>query len=473
MSSNVKRVARGLIAAVVIVGLVLAARSAITQWNHQKKLALERIAEIETAIGSAKTGAQRRQLESDLASARSQVPEVLNLAWGKIGLAAVFYGLGLIPGGVVLYEGTRVLGYRVRIQDVLSAQVVGHLGKYVPGKAMVVVIRAGRLRGVGVPVVAGSIAVFLETLTMMAVGAAVAGGLIFLLPVPRWIAWCALCGGVLATLPTLPPVLKRLVNKVAPKPQTPPDLPLPPGTGPESPGTDPGSTGTDPGSTGTDPGSMGTDPGSTGTDPGLMGTDPGLMGTDPGLMGTDPGLMGTDPGLMGTDPGLMGTDPGLMGTDPGLMGTDSGLMGTDPGLMGVGAGSGGAESVVVAVGHDWRFFVSAWIGQGIAWALIGASFAWLVDSIPGERTVHSALLLYAASVASIALAMVVGFASLLPGGAGVRELTLAVVLAPVIGGSHALLAAILARLLFIGVELLAVAAVALLGRLGERKLGHE
>ncbi|WP_419581166.1 hypothetical protein [Stieleria magnilauensis] len=480
MSSTVKRVARVLIATVVVVGLVLATRSAITQWNHQQNLALERIAEIEAAIESAKTAAERRQLEADLALARSRVPHVVNLAWGKIGLAAVFYGLGLIPGGLVLYEGTRVLGYRVGLQDALSAQVVGHLGKYVPGKAMVVVIRAGRLAGVGVPVVAGSIAVFLETLTMMAVGAALAGGLIFLLPVPRWIAWCALCGGVLATLPTLPPVLKRLVKKVSPKPTTPPNLPLPPGTDPRSLGTDPrslgtdpGSMGTDPGVMGTDPGVMGTDPGVMGTDPGVMGTDPGVMGTDPGVMGTDPGVMGTDPGVMGTDPGVMGTDPGVMGTDPGVMGTDPGVMGTDPGVMGTDPGVVGAESVVVAVGHDWRFFVSAWIGQGVAWALIGASFAWLVDSIPGERTAHSALLLYAASVASIALAMVVGFASLLPGGAGVRELTLAVVLAPVIGGSHALLAAILARLLFIGVELLAVVAVAVLGRLRESVLAHE
>ncbi|PAY18813.1 hypothetical protein CKO51_14700 [Rhodopirellula sp. SM50] len=445
MSSNVKRVARGLIATVVIVGLVLAARSAITQWNHQKNLALERIAEIETAIESAKTGTQRRQLETDLASARSQVPEVLNLAWGKIGLAAVFYGLGLIPGGLVLYEGTRVLGYRVRLQDVLSAQVVGHLGKYVPGKAMVVVIRAGRLAGVGVPVVAGSIAVFLETLTMMAVGAALAGGLIFLLPVPRWIAWCALCGGVLATLPTLPPVLKRLVKKVAPKPQTPPDLPLPPGTDPRSPGTDPHRH-------------------PDTESPSRMREGRAERGEGSGW----PASTDTSQDAAETLPASSQTPPRPSQREGGsrLAGTDPGSLGTDPGVA-------GAESVVVAVGHDWRFFVSAWIGQGVAWALIGASFAWLVDSIPGERTTHSALMLYAASVASIALAMVVGFASLLPGGAGVRELTLAVVLAPVIGGSHALLAAILARLLFIGVELLAVVAVALLGRLRESVLAHE
>ena len=105
--------------------------------------------------------------------------------------------------------------------------------------------------------------------------------------------------------------------------------------------------------------------------------------------------------------------------------------------------------------------------------MIGASFAWLVESVPGGRTEFSGFVVYAASVAAIALAMVVGFASLLPGGAGVRELTLAVVLAPVIGSSRALLAAILARLLFIGVELLAVAAVTLLGRMQDTGLEDE
>ena len=99
--------------------------------------------------------------------------------------------------------------------DAMSAQLVGHLGKYVPGKAMVVVIRAGRLSGKGVPVLSGSIAVFLETLLMMAVGAAVAGVLVFVLPVSRWIAWAALLGGIAATVPTFPPILKWVVRKVS------------------------------------------------------------------------------------------------------------------------------------------------------------------------------------------------------------------------------------------------------------------
>ena len=50
--------------------------------------------------------------------------------------------------------------------------------------------------------------------------------------------------------------------------------------------------------------------------------------------------------------------------------------------------------------------------------------------------------------AAISLAVVIGFASLLPGGAGVRELVVTTVLSVVIGPSHAILAAIAARIMF-------------------------
>lgn len=50
--------------------------------------------------------------------------------------------------------------------------------------------------------------------------------------------------------------------------------------------------------------------------------------------------------------------------------------------------------------------------------------------------------------------MVIGFVSLIPGGAGVREFVLATILGLAIGATQALLAAILARLVFIVVECL-------------------
>lgn len=357
MKAKLKRVAKALIAVVVVVGLLLATRSAINQWNDQRAVALERVAELQQTLSLEDSPGRRVALQAELTRAQERVPELSRLRWSLIALAGLLYLLGLIPGGFVLHEAARVMGYRIGLRDAVSAQVVGHLGKYVPGKAMVVVIRAGRLSGLGVPLLAGSVAVFLETLLMMAVGAAVAGGLVFLLPVDRWIAWTALVGGIAATLPTLPAILNVLVRKIG------------------------------------------------------LNRPPDSLEND--------------------------------------VRTDS-------------------ADLLGAIRPDWRFFVMAWTWQITAWILIGAAFACLVESIPGRATDYPASIRLAAAVASIALAMVVGFASLLPGGAGVRELTLALVLSPVVGASQALMAAIMARFLFIGVELLCAAVVTLVGRIRSR-----
>lgn len=352
MNPKFKRIAKVVIALIVVVGLVLATRGAMDQWNQQRDTALARVLEIDRSIEDATTDDQKKALQILRDGVRAEIPELANLDWSKIGLASLLYAIGLVPGGIVLMEATGALGYRVQLRDAVSAQLVGHLGKYVPGKAMVVVIRAGRLAGVGVPALVGSVAVFLETLLMMAVGAAIAGCLIFLLPVPRWIAWASLTGGIAATFLTLPPIMKRVVARVSKANNT----------------------------------------------------------------------------------------------------------------IETTSQTGQSASKNGAVGRDWRFFASAWAWQSVAWVLIGASFALIVQSIPGGSHEYGASITFVASVASIALAMVVGFASLLPGGAGVRELTLAVVLAPIVGPSQALLAAILARVLFIVVELLTVLAVTAIGR---------
>ena len=99
-----------------------------------------------------------------------------------------------------------------------------------------------------------------------------------------------------------------------------------------------------------------------------------------------------------------------------------------------------------------RFFIVGWSWSLLSWFFIGASFATLVLAIPSPLELPALAELAAISTAAIALAMVVGFASLLPGGAGVRELVLTTLLAPAIGTAHALLAAIAARLMFIAVE---------------------
>jgi hypothetical protein len=77
------------------------------------------------------------------------------------------------------------LGGQVAFRDAARAYYCGHLGKYIPGKAMVLVIRATLMKDRGCPAAAAAITASYETLTMMGTGLAVGLALAPLLA-PRW-----------------------------------------------------------------------------------------------------------------------------------------------------------------------------------------------------------------------------------------------------------------------------------------------
>lgn len=128
-------------------------------------------------------------------------------------VAAGLYLLGLLPSGIYWHRILVAMGQHPRLSETLRAYYIGHLGKYVPGKAMVVVLRAGLIRSQRVDTKVAAVSVFLETLTMMAVGAFLAAA--FLLveyrQQPLWMLG-AVGLMVIAGLPSLPMVMKRLVK---------------------------------------------------------------------------------------------------------------------------------------------------------------------------------------------------------------------------------------------------------------------
>ncbi len=77
---------------------------------------------------------------------------------------------------MVLSRALTAVGSPASLRSVAAAQLVGHLGKYVPGKAMVVVIRAAMLNrgGPAVSTRAATIAITIETLTVISTGAMIA-----------------------------------------------------------------------------------------------------------------------------------------------------------------------------------------------------------------------------------------------------------------------------------------------------------
>ncbi|HKB39299.1 MAG TPA: hypothetical protein VKD72_22870, partial [Gemmataceae bacterium] len=160
---------------------------------------------------------------------------------GWLVVSGVLYLLGL--GFWALYWQRLLvrLGQRPRPSALVRAYYVSHLGKYVPGKAWTLLLRAGLIRG---PNVSGGLAgmtAFYEVLTTMASGALLAVGLLAVFgreasagldwsglwavltfqppetfALGRWTA-VALAGLLLIVVgvPLLPPVFNRVADKVS------------------------------------------------------------------------------------------------------------------------------------------------------------------------------------------------------------------------------------------------------------------
>jgi hypothetical protein len=151
--------------------------------------------------------------------------ETLSVRPGWIALAVLLYLSGLGACGVffgrVLNASPTPIGYL----PALRAYVISHLGKYVPGKAMVVVMRVGLVAPYNARPATTAFATLYETLAMMA-----AGGLIAALGLavpPFQGLWVAVGGGMGLALfvvvdPLVFPRISRLIS-----------LPFP-GIGPEA-----------------------------------------------------------------------------------------------------------------------------------------------------------------------------------------------------------------------------------------------
>ncbi|TWU49131.1 lysylphosphatidylglycerol synthase transmembrane domain-containing protein [Rubripirellula reticaptiva] len=327
------RLAKLVISIVVVVGLCLAGKSAIKQWQAETGKIETQIEALGNELaaagekGEATSGDHREAILNEQAVLRSALPYPENLHWSRMAIAAVLYAIGLLPSAMLLRRAVVSFGGCPRWSTAIAAQTIGHVGKYVPGKAMVLVLRGGVLARDGVKPMTSAISVFLETFLMMAVGAVVAAIATAGLPVPTWITVAAVAMGVAAGGPTLPPILRFVAAKV------------------------------------------------TRADPATLAAD-----------------------------------------------------------------------------IDWRLFFAGWAWSLLSWLFIGASFTVLITAVPSADPLPPIATLYPIATAAICLAMVIGFASLLPGGAGVRELVLTSVLGIAIGTAHGLLAAIAARLMFIAVE---------------------
>ena len=240
--------------------------------------------------------------------------------------------MALLPEGLFWHWALKALGQDVGLLETLRAYYIGHLGKYVPGKAMVIVLRTGLIHSHRVDTSIAVASVFLETLTMMAVGACIAVPVlaVWFTHNPAFIA-AAVGTAIVAGLPTLPPVFSRLAR-----------------------------------------------------------------------------------------------------------------------LLGVGRSSPAVAQKLA--GFDYRTLICGWTVMVCGWVVMGTSLWAMLRGLDFEPTWRSAWYLYTAIVA---MAVVGGFVSMIPGGSGAREAVFTGLLGPLVGGdAMALIVAVALRLTWLLAELL-------------------
>ncbi len=157
--------------------------------------------------------------------------------------SGLLYLAGLVAFGRFYERILHASATPVRLGPALRAYLLSHLGKYVPGKAMVVVVRAGLAVQHGARPSTAAFATFYETLVMMAAGGVVAaagfttaaGSERVDLKLPAWgdvnlpfyrmVALAGLALGLGFLVLVIPPIFGRLARLVS--------LPIP-GVGPEA-----------------------------------------------------------------------------------------------------------------------------------------------------------------------------------------------------------------------------------------------
>ena len=137
---------------------------------------------------------------------RKHAPHV---EWPWLLASGILYLVGMLAPGEFWYRIIRDTSHPISRYAGQRAFFVSQVGKYVPGKAIVLVLRAAMVRPMGVPAMLVSVTVIMETLTNMADGALIS--LLILLPqlAQRWDLLAAAVAMLLITgLPILPPLFK-------------------------------------------------------------------------------------------------------------------------------------------------------------------------------------------------------------------------------------------------------------------------
>ena len=133
--------------------------------------------------------------------------------YGWLVVSGLFYLLAYFPSASFWFLSLRWLGQRPNYFRSVQAFYYSQLGKYVPGKAMVAIIRSGMVSGPNVRPSIAVVGVFYETLTMMGTGAFIGAIIVFCFAREHWFySLLALAVALASIVPLTPPIFARVLK---------------------------------------------------------------------------------------------------------------------------------------------------------------------------------------------------------------------------------------------------------------------
>lgn len=127
--------------------------------------------------------------------------------------SGLFYLAAYVPSAYFWRLSIRWLGGAPGVFSAFKAFYVSQLGKYVPGKALVVVIRSALVANAQTKASVAAVCVFYETLTMMATGALISALIVAVWFREHWFySALALATAFCVGLPLFPPIFVRVLS---------------------------------------------------------------------------------------------------------------------------------------------------------------------------------------------------------------------------------------------------------------------
>jgi glycosyltransferase 2 family protein len=150
-------------------------------------------------------------------SVRKGVAELAKHEWqvqpAWLFASGALYAIGLMPMAWFWHRTLIALKSPPPFAPTMRAYFLGHVAKYVPGKAMTVILRVAAVRKWVPSMRIALTSTVLETLTMMSVGALLAAVIsAFVLHLEPYVSLIALAMACVAGAPTLPPIARFLAR---------------------------------------------------------------------------------------------------------------------------------------------------------------------------------------------------------------------------------------------------------------------